>query len=457
MERRRFLKDSGMLCLLGMCNILPESCSPKSPGKIYIADANSAVEKEPLIQPFGFKGGYLSELWQTVARLTGPDNNSVVGLGTQSVLWSDQSVFLNHTETEGNAMMYSITQRALEIIKGQYYTNPVELLESIMDEVVAYGKKVTGNPHLRKTFVLNALVAVDNALWLLYAKENGITNFDQMIPAEYRSTFSEKHQKIAAIPLISYGTTPDQLKQTVDDGYFFMKIKIGQPGSQKEMLQKDTERLSALHEMLKDVRTPHTQSGKLPYYFDANGRYETKEAFLRFLDHAQKIGAFEQIAIIEEPFPEEHETDVTDIPVRLAADESAHTDVDTEKRIQMGYRAVALKPIAKTLSMTMKIAKAATDQSVPCFCADLTVNPVLVEWNKNIAARLKPFPGLHNLGLLESNGHQNYRNWEKMMSYLPDRNKPWVGVNKGLFTTGNEFFENGGGIYKPLNHYKNLS
>lgn len=446
-----------MLCLLGMCNILPESCSPKSPGKIYIADANSAVEKEPLIQPFGFKGGYLSELWQTVARLTGPDNNSVVGLGTQSVLWSDQSVFLNHTETEGNAMMYSITQRALEIIKGQYYTNPVELLESIMDEVVAYGKKVTGNPHLRKTFVLNALVAVDNALWLLYAKENGITNFDQMIPAEYRSTFSEKHQKIAAIPLISYGTTPDQLKQTVDDGYFFMKIKIGQPGSQKEMLQKDTERLSALHEMLKDVRTPHTQSGKLPYYFDANGRYETKEAFLRFLDHAQKIGAFEQIAIIEEPFPEEHETDVTDIPVRLAADESAHTDVDTEKRIQMGYRAVALKPIAKTLSMTMKIAKAATDQSVPCFCADLTVNPVLVEWNKNIAARLKPFPGLHNLGLLESNGHQNYRNWEKMMSYLPDRNKPWVGVNNGLFTTGNEFFENGGGIYKPLDHYKNLS
>ncbi|WP_372932790.1 hypothetical protein, partial [Mariniphaga sediminis] len=188
MERRKFLKDSGMLCLLGMCNILPESCSPKSPGKIYIADANSAVEKEPLIQPFGFKGGYLSELWQTVARLTGSDNNSVVGLGTQSVLWSDQSVFLNHTETEGNALMYSITQRALEMIKGQYYTNPVELLESIMDEVVAYGKKVTGNAHLRKTFVLNALVAVDNALWLLYAKENGITNFDQMIPAEYRST-----------------------------------------------------------------------------------------------------------------------------------------------------------------------------------------------------------------------------------------------------------------------------
>ncbi|WP_206610052.1 mandelate racemase/muconate lactonizing enzyme family protein [Maribellus luteus] len=445
-----------MLCLLGMCNIVPGSCSSQSPGKIYIADTASAVEKEPLLQPFGFKGGYLSELWQTAARLSGSGNNKVVGLGTQSVLWSDQKVFLNHSETEGNAMMYAITQRALEILKGQYYTNPVELLESIMDELLAYGKKVTGNPHLRKTFVLNALVAVDNALWLLYAKENGITGFDQMIPAEYRPTFSEKHQKIAAIPLISYGTTPEQLKQTVDEGYFFMKIKIGQPGSQEEMLQKDTERLSALHEMLKDVRTPHTQSGKLPYYFDANGRYETKETFLRFLDHAQKIGAFEQIAIIEEPFPEEHETDVSDIPVRLAADESAHTDVDTEKRIEMGYRAVALKPIAKTLSMTMKIAKAATDRDVPCFCADLTVNPVLVEWNRNIAARLKPFPGLQNLGLLESNGHQNYRNWEKMMGYLPDRNKPWVNVSKGLFTTGEEFFKDGGGIFQPSEHYNEL-
>ena len=69
------------------------------------------------------------------------------------------------------------------------------------------------------------------------------------------------------------------------------------------------------------------------------------------------------------------EIDVSDIPVRLAADESVHTDKDTIDRIEMGYKAVALKPIAKTMSMTMKIAKATTDREYSLFCADLTVNP----------------------------------------------------------------------------------
>ena len=53
----------------------------------------------------------------------------------------------------------------------------------------------------------------------------------------------------------------------------------------------------------------------------------------------------------------------------------------------MGYQAIALKAIAKTLSMTLKIAKVAHDHNVPCFCADLTVNPILVEWNRAVAAQ----------------------------------------------------------------------
>lgn len=70
----------------------------------------------------------------------------------------------------------------------------------------------------------------------------------------------------------------------------------------------------------------------------------------------------------------------------------------------MGYGAIALKAIAKTLSMTMRIAQAAHERDVPCFCADLTVNPILVEWNKAMAARLAPFPGL-----LETNGLEKYQ------------------------------------------------
>ncbi len=73
------------------------------------------------------------------------------------------------------------------------------------------------------------------------------------------------------------------------------------------MLEKDKARLSAIHKTIGDVRTPYSKNGKLPYYFDANGRYEKKETLLELLDHAKKIGAFDQIAIIEEPFAEELE------------------------------------------------------------------------------------------------------------------------------------------------------
>ncbi len=58
---------------------------------------------------------------------------------------------------------------------------------------------------------------------------------------------------------------------------------------------------------------------------------------------------FDQIAIIEEPFPEDADINVGDLGVRIAADESAHTAEDVIKRIQMGYKAIALKSAAKTL------------------------------------------------------------------------------------------------------------
>jgi L-alanine-DL-glutamate epimerase-like enolase superfamily enzyme len=177
---------------------------------------------------------------------------------------------------------------------------------------------------------------------------------------------------------------------------------------------------------------------------------------MQLLDHAKKIGAFEQIAIIEEPFAEELEFDVSDIPVRLAADESAHTDEDAIKRMEMGYKAIALKAIAKTLSMTMKIAQVAYERDIPCFCADLTVNPILVDWNKNVAARLKSFPGMGSLGLLESNGHQNYKNWETMMGYHPQKDGIWVRAQNGVYDLNNEFYKTSGGIFERSEHYENM-
>ena len=424
--------------------------------EITIDKVNSYFEREPLISPFGFKGGYLSELWQTVSYLESTSGNHSIGLGTQSVLWSDSTIFSTNSESGGNALMYVLTERALQLLKNKTFISPIDLIDELLVELHEYGKYVTNNPELSKTFVLNALVSVDNALWLLYAKENGITNFDELIPHEYKSTFSEKHKRIAAVPLISYNVSAKEIRKETDLGYFFMKIKIGQPGTQKEMLEKDKAKLYEIHSVLKDIRTPHTENGKLPYYFDANERYESKETFLKFIDYADKIKALDQIVIIEEPFPESYKIDVSDIPIRLASDESAHTEVDTLERIQMGYRAIALKPIAKTLSMTMKIAKAATDKNIPCLCADLTVNPILVEWNKNVAARLKSFPGLENLGLVESNGHQNYSNWETMKNYNPSNKSSWTDVKNGFYHTNADYYKSGGGIFDSIPHYEKM-
>lgn len=368
-SRRDFLKKS-MIATSGIClsglNVFSKNSdyltSPNSKkttntnsGKIIISNTKLEFEREPLLKPFGFKGGYLSELWQSASYIKSHSGLHAIGLGTQSVLWSDEKIFTSFSESGGNAIMYALTERALQLIKGQSFNYPIDLLDELLPELYKYGQTISSNPDLRKTFILNSLVSVDNA-----------------------------------------------------------------------------------------------------HYFDANGRYESKEMFMRFLDYAEKIDAFDQIAMIEEPFPEHEAFDVTDIPVRLAADESVHTVTDTIQRIEMGYRAIALKPIAKTLSMTMKIAKAATERNIPCFCADLTVNPILVEWNKNIAARLKSFPGIGNIGLLESNGHQNYVNWEIMKNYYPSKNKPWIEARNGFYHTNNEYFNSGGGIFDQVEHYENI-
>ena len=422
---------------------------------ITIKSVESNFEREPLIRPFGFKGGYMSEIWQTAAHMVNDSGVSSTGICTQSVLWSDAKVFASYSESGGNALMYAMTEHALNIARGKTFTSPVDLLDTVLETTYEYGKRITGNPNLRKTFALNALVGFDNAAWLLYARERGIINFDDMVPAAYKSALSYHHKQVASIPLMSYSVPIEEIKNAAEQGYFFMKIKIGQPGTQQEMLEKDKQRLSAIHAAIGHTETPHTKDGKLPYYFDANGRYENKETLLRLLDHARKIGAFDQIALIEEPFPEELEEHVGDIGVRIAADESAHTDDDALERIQMGYTAIALKAIAKTLSMTLKIAKTAQENNVPCFCADLTVNPILVDWNKNVAARLAPFPGL-GLGLVETNGHQNYKNWDSMLKYHPCYNASWTKTRDGVFYLDEDFYTKSGGIFLPSEHYESM-
>jgi L-alanine-DL-glutamate epimerase-like enolase superfamily enzyme len=409
--------------------------------------------------PFGFKGAYLSELWQTVVKLEDSAGHVGLGLGSQSVLWSDAAVFTSNAEAAGNSQMYLTTAFAAKLALTLDWQTPIELLDKLLPPTYAYAQTVTARPALRLTFALNALVALDNAAWMLYAKANGLRDFDALIPADVRPALAGRQKKLAAIPLVSYGVSLEQIQRLIDEGSFVLKVKIGsdpaKDGDPARMLEWDCQRLSAIHEKVRHLETPHTDSGHIPYYLDANGRYDSKERLLAFLRHAEKIGALDRILLLEEPFPEEFRTDVRDIPARLVADESAHSDRDARERIEMGYGAIALKPIAKTMSMSFKIARIAHEHHVPCFCADLTVNPILVDWNKNVAARLAPLPGM-KIGVLESNGHQNYRNWPAMCSYHPRAEAPWTQVHQGVYDTDVDFFRSSGAILEESRHYREL-
>jgi len=424
-----------------------------------IVKTNCNFEREPLIAPFGFKGGYLSELWQSVVMLEDNKGNKGIGFGTQSTLWSDASIFISNSESAGNSMMFLMTSFALERAKEIDWDTPFDLLDKILPDVYQHGKTITNNPHLRLTFALNALVAVDNAAWLVYCKDKGITNFDDMIPADIKPALCQRHSKLENIPLMSYNVPLDKIVEAVKQGYFFLKIKIGsdpdKDGNLDKMLQWDKNRLREIHEAVKNIETPYTDNGHIPYYFDANGRYDSKDRLMQFLDYAKRIGALDRIILMEEPFPEEFQKDVSDIPVRLAVDESAHSDKDALVRIQQGYTAIALKPIAKTMSMSLKIAKLAHEKNTPCFCADLTVNPILVDWNKNVAARLPALPGM-KIGVLESNGHQNYKNWEQMKSCHPYPEVSWTNVKDGIFTVDNDFYRQSGGIFNSTDKYSDM-
>src|SRR5690606_408656 len=85
--------------------------------KIQVVHTNSNFEREKLLRPFGFKGGYLTELWQTVASMESESGHRKIGLATQSVLYGDAELFAAHSEASGNALMYILAERALQLVK----------------------------------------------------------------------------------------------------------------------------------------------------------------------------------------------------------------------------------------------------------------------------------------------------------------------------------------------------
>jgi len=184
LNRREFIQTSGLALGVSGLDHLGIRTNPTAKSiKIKRVDAN--FEREPL-NPYRFKGSAITDSWQTAALLESESDIKKVGIATQGVLWSDSKVFAAHSESAGNALMYAMSEQAVQMLKGATFSNPVELMERLLPEVLAYGKKITNNPDLRKTFALNALVCVDNAAWLLYAEENNLKTFGEMVPQAYK-------------------------------------------------------------------------------------------------------------------------------------------------------------------------------------------------------------------------------------------------------------------------------
>ena len=99
-NRRKFVNYTGKLMALGMVgltsNVRDFPNDMKRLSKIRIKNVDSNFEREPLT-PYHFKGSFVTDLWQTVARLESESGISKIGLGTQSVLWSDSKVFAAHS------------------------------------------------------------------------------------------------------------------------------------------------------------------------------------------------------------------------------------------------------------------------------------------------------------------------------------------------------------------------
>ena len=162
------------------------------------------IQREPFARPFAFKGSAFHEKWNLIARLRDDTaGTQAFGVGGLAVLWSDSRVFARHSEMGGNALMVAILERGLALAKdvGEV-ESPPQLLSSILPAVEDYARVVTGVRDLSRTFILNALVALDNAAWILWSKNHGVTAFESLVPLQARDSLAVRQQQLALAPAV---------------------------------------------------------------------------------------------------------------------------------------------------------------------------------------------------------------------------------------------------------------
>jgi hypothetical protein len=57
---------------------------------------------------------------------------------------------------------------------------------------------------------------------------------------------------------------------------------------------------------------------------------------------------------------------------------------------------------------------------------------------------------------VETNGHQNYKNWERMEKYHPYSNADWRKTKNGVFELGTDFYLKSGEVLEESTHYTKM-
>jgi hypothetical protein len=422
---------------------------------VRVANAELRLRREKFARPFGFKGSAFHEKWTPLVRLEDDAGHAAIGVGGLAPLWSDARVFTARGEEQSNKLQLAVLEEALRLTRGRECSDPIALQDAIIEEVHAHARGITGLDDLRTTFTLVALAALDYAAWLLAARGAGIAAFDGLVPERFRAYLSQRQEYVALAPAVGYTLPEEKLRELLERGAHVLKIKIGHPGDEAEMLRRDVEWLDRIHALASGFETEMTDSGRVLYYLDANGRYERKETMTRLLDHCERTGILERVILVEEPFSRPDELDVHGLPARFAGDESVESAADVATRVEQGYGALAVKTAGKTVSRCFRMVEAVAGLGALPFVADNACVPVAVDWNRNFAARLPAFPGLPGQ-LLESNGPENYAHWEELLAELPFPTAPWLRPRRGAFVLGDEYYATGGGIFQTPTAYARL-
>ncbi|MGO1816456.1 MAG: L-alanine-DL-glutamate epimerase, partial [Sphingobacterium sp.] len=93
MDRRKFIGHCALLWAYSATSETKGGEVKMTDRKLAISKVRSDFEKEELRFPFGFKGAFLTELWQTIAVVESVNGAYGLGLGTQSVLYGDAEAF----------------------------------------------------------------------------------------------------------------------------------------------------------------------------------------------------------------------------------------------------------------------------------------------------------------------------------------------------------------------------